>query len=726
MLMKKSFLLAAVAITVLAGCTDDTYLGNETPQLAEGTESAIAMGTGTPNYFTRAGESPESNFINGSDAASLLDNNFVVEGVKTVSGSMNKVFDHYNVNYVAGTANTTTSNLRNWEYVNQDQNIKGTESKLSSASEQSIKYWDYSASQYDFIAVSLGKGTGGSPATYATLTEIKYANLGNDGVTSGETEAVYTLSGDLEELKSAYIADLVTHYKSNSEGQSDYQQIVTPKFRSTAAKIRFGFYETVPGYSIKDVKFFNSSNTEVLASSVPQATLYGGTDFFPVSGGYTLSVYYPTVGYSNISNTDYNKAHVTIGPVGSVEKTSNVTIGALNYQTSRQGTESDVKYLGRTSATATYAVPTSVESGSIPASEGADNIYYELVLPNEDGQDLYLKVDYTLVSVDGSGEEIHVTGATAVVPKVYTKWLSNYAYTYLFKISQNTNGTTGGTTDPAGLYPITFDALVMDYGDGIQETVTTVATPSFTTYSKDVQPTANDEYLVGNNIYVSIEEMDGATFAALSPDNSKLYTATIEDGAAQVINEATVANAVANGVRLVAATGTYEEGKTYYTSDYAKVASPVTGESVADGTFVADAESADADVVAYLVTDANGKTLAVTAEDVLSIEEEIAAGDATDGNAVAGNFAMFTPSAQGIYVFEYTVPAVSYTGYEEYNTANGTELDADEYAALTEAEKIKIPAAKYYKIIKVVPDTNSTPAKTKDEVTDKQFGKRIG
>jgi hypothetical protein len=43
-------------------------------------------------------------------------------------------------------------------------------------------------------------------------------------------------------------------------------------------------------------------------------------------------------------------------------------------------------------------------------------------------------------------------------------WHPNYAYTYLFHITQDVNGTTGEEgVDPDKLYPITFDAKVAEY-----------------------------------------------------------------------------------------------------------------------------------------------------------------------------------------------------------------------------------------------------------------------
>ena len=72
----------------------------------------------------------------------LVHNNFVVEGIKTISSAPSEVFDNYNVNYSENTADKTASNTANWEYVAQSILTGKT-----GAAEQTIKYWDFAAKQ---------------------------------------------------------------------------------------------------------------------------------------------------------------------------------------------------------------------------------------------------------------------------------------------------------------------------------------------------------------------------------------------------------------------------------------------------------------------------------------------------------------------------------------------------------------------------------------------------
>lgn len=501
--MRKATFLAC-ALFALASCSEEQYVGDENLRQAnEMTEKPIVFTSSSANV-TRAEKT-------GADAATLLNNKFVVEGTKgSTSVATTVVFDNYNVNWTENTANTTTSNTNNWEYVGL--NVNSLASIYHEGDKQTIKYWDYSQPQYDFIAYSLGNGG-------ATATAITPSTATNS------TGGAYTIAGTTAQLKTVHIADLVTVKSDN------YGAPVELKFRNMAAKVRMGIYETIPGYSVKDVKFYADANTGT-TSSADNAILFASSSTLPTSGTYT--VYFPTVNKSSGDEgySDNNKAHVTFTAAASDGNQANQTFGALtaNYVVKEkyEDTETDAKlYLGKTSNTCTYA-------GTDP--------YYQDVLPYETGAALTLKVDYTLVSTDGTKETINITGATAVVPSIYTQWKPGYAYTYIFKISDNTNGLTNPEkTDKVGIHPITFDAVVVQVEDNVQETVTTVATPSITTYQHDpaVNASANNEYKAGD-IYVMV--MDGGTAktdlnGTTSPakDAAKLYTLSAAATEAEVM-----------------------------------------------------------------------------------------------------------------------------------------------------------------------------------------------
>lgn len=509
----KKYLFLAAAVTMMASCSDNNYVGDNTPNSPDGS-GAIAFGGGF-KAVTRGNTT-------GAQAADMLNKKFVVSGFKGDGTTMSTVFDNYIVNWVESTAGKTASNTSDWEYV-------GIAAAAPSAisGQQTIKYWDYSTSQYDFAAYSLGTNTSITSGT-PTSGQILVTSISP----KSPYAPTYTLQGSAVDLAKCYISDMVTVAKAN------YQKEVQLTFRPLGTKIRVGFYETVPGYSVKEVKFYTDDATTPISTgaSVTSATLFmpSGTVGFGSAGTYTVSF------ASNVAQVAFTKDEGA-----SVEKQQ--AFGNLTYKAKEGNEKGGDIYLGRSSNNASYA-----GSG------------YTTVLPNTTSGDvLELRVDYTLESIDGSGEEIKIHGAKAFVPATYTVWKPNYAYTYIFKISDNTNGWTSPTeTDPAGLYPITFDAIVAEALDANNEqtSITTVASPSITTYQKDHDITKDEYSAAKGKIYVQV--MVNGTLKNDLGTNGQLYTVATTGTA---ISEATVLDALniietgttgRNGITLTAETST--------------------------------------------------------------------------------------------------------------------------------------------------------------------------
>ena len=154
--MKKILFCSALAAVALSSCSSDDFMGDtqgSNPSAATAKEISFS---GEAGKTTRAGETI------GENAATALGNNFVVFGTKTVGGEAKNVYDNYCVSY---------SNSK-WNYV-------GT----FNSKDQTIKYWDYSASKYDFIAYSLGKGT--TKATATNITSTGYTLTGSADALAG-------------------------------------------------------------------------------------------------------------------------------------------------------------------------------------------------------------------------------------------------------------------------------------------------------------------------------------------------------------------------------------------------------------------------------------------------------------------------------------------------------------------------------------------------------------
>ena len=468
--MKKTYLILATAIVAFASCSDNTYMGDPDFGGNTGNGGAISFGGIAPQITRAAGTATD---------AKNLGYSFAVYATKTVSSTTSNVFAHnaigtpdansnhtpYWVWYNTDTHNTTASNTSNWEYVGAAGAKTIPESgTFTLPTTQEIKYWDYSASQYDFVAYKATVEEGTGDAKRPKITNY---------TTSGFTPA---------QLAGLYVADKIKVTSANNSpstpgtlpaAETKIGDIVQFTFRSSATKVRLGIYETVPGYVVQNVKFRPATSGE-------------GAEFIETTDNAKLSGTFN--GSSSSTEATYNVTY-------------NSTTGIAEFATSA----STSKFFDF--GTFASATPTALGESSTTPMWASGSSAYQSVLPNTDHvANMILYVDYDLYN-STSGETIHVYGAKAVVPSIYMKWNPNYAYTYLFKISNNTNGTTGTVgTSPAGLYPITFDAVTIAATDGQQVgTITTVSTPAITTYQNGSVSTEGITYANANGaIYITV------------------------------------------------------------------------------------------------------------------------------------------------------------------------------------------------------------------------------
>ena len=187
---------------------------------------------------------------------------------------------------------------------------------------------------------------------------------------------------------------------------------------------------------------------------------------------------------------------------------------------------------------------------------------YFTVLPTPSGTQaapILIKCDYTLTADDKSGETIEVKGATAAIPEAYSKWNTNTLYTYIFKISENTNGYTGDDPSHTGLYPITFDAAVAAEQFGTLGTITTFTTPSITTYQANSVTDDGIKYVANKEIEVTVTESTSGTIKNLSTGGTSegnvsiyMFTKEITEAEMQILgpNSGTAVNCKANSNKV--------------------------------------------------------------------------------------------------------------------------------------------------------------------------------
>lgn len=287
---------------------------------------------------------------------------FQVWGYKNMTSETQTVFPCYQVDWRVNSAATTTTNTSNWDYI-------GT------VAEQTIKFWDWSASAYRFFAVTGWSGAN-APAEIASYDAYKTYK-------SNETNTTYSVSmlvdaSDADEMaKSPYFSRLwystgnPTYYPDKQFGKP-----VTLEFVKPYTRVRFIYTYVYPreGIALSGQKFRPSVDVE--AAEVDKVKIVRKsvvTVTYPLSGVNTQESY----------STEPDE-----------DKSTRLEAFTEDYDPevkSKEYTTCDGGW---------YTVAPNVSQGS-----------------------------YTLtVSINGDVK-------TAVVPAEYMQWKPGYSYTYIFKIT---------------------------------------------------------------------------------------------------------------------------------------------------------------------------------------------------------------------------------------------------------------------------------------------------
>lgn len=494
--MKKNLFFAALALTALAGCTSDEFVGDQS--LQDSNENRAINFNPRSKAVTRATS-------NSGTVAQMLDGQMKIFGVKKTNGSgsdpatYSTVFDNYvlwsnttNVTTSNPDATTVTAEENGWEYVTASAHEYGSTGTTGTTGVQYIKYWDWSTDEYHFVA--------GSPVKHFSYT-ITAGEIASASVT-GIAGHINPNSGDAITTDPVYIAAPVKKQNAN------YGTDVQFSFTRQQAFVRVGVYEIISGYKITEIKFYpydessdawgsTPGNNIVLASKVTDPAKYfqGATN-----GTATVTYNWTTPSYT----FDYSSLTVQKNWYG----------GAYNYAAVSETPAWEM---------ATSSTETNVDKLYGKDSDRGTNGYFT-VIPMKSGgtaQPILVKCDYVLKALD-TDETIKVSGATAAIPAAFTYWNPNTTYTYLFKISDNTNGKTGSSQPYEGIYPITFDAVVTTEASGTEQGyITSVSTPSITTYQAGSVTTNGVQYTTANGaIYFTAQNDETGALLPLSALNN--------------------------------------------------------------------------------------------------------------------------------------------------------------------------------------------------------------
>ncbi len=438
----KKFAIATASLALLASCSSDTELTGK--QEIETKANAIGFEVLNRNgIITKAGEG----------RAQLHDSghyNFGVFAYKNNNSGGQEIMNNYLVGYNGANVTgpcvgyfmdnvQTTLNTSKWAYEklgSTDYTYEGTDGYykksdtfyMSNVANQYLKYWDKSSQSVEFYA-------------YAPYINGEEATATIDY--SSKTITIPIEDGYDDESKHEYM------FAYNEVDNGEYGHEVQLNFKRISARLNIKFYEDVKGYKVDILNLMEDDDSGVAAAPAKA-----------VESDNTTTYQYGTLYHKGGAKIDFSNTTPLLTVTGNSDETFNQTA------------QDHIK----------FAIPTGILPEEKTDAKASDTNYY--VIPANDVNTqtgLTFHVTYKLTSED-TGETIIVRNATVHVEYKYCKWQPNYVYTYIFRITKSSTGSTGPTdinpSDPSvgkpALYPIIFDDCTVEDWQNATETDTPV------------------------------------------------------------------------------------------------------------------------------------------------------------------------------------------------------------------------------------------------------------
>ena len=441
----KKFAIATASLALLASCSSDTELTGK--QEIETKANAIGFEVLNRNgIITKAGEgranlheSGHYNFgvfaykNNNSGGQEIMNNYLVGYNGANVTGSC--------VGYYMNNVQTTL-NTSNWAYEklgSTDYTYEGTDGYykksdtfyMSNVANQYLKYWDKSSQSVEFYAYA--PYINGEEATATINYSSKTITIPIEGIEDGYDD----------KSKHEYM------FAYNIVNNSQYGSQVQLNFKRISARLNIKFYEDVKGYKVDILNLMENDNSGVAAAPAKA-----------VESGNTTTYQYGTLYHKGGAEIDFSDTNPLLTVTGNPAETFN------------RDAQDHIK----------FAIPTETLTEEKTDAKASATDYYVIPANDDNTQTgLTFHVTYKLTSED-TGETIIVRNATVHVKYDYCKWQPNYVYTYIFRITKSSTGSTGPTdidpSDPSvgkpALYPIIFDDCTVEGWQNADETETPI------------------------------------------------------------------------------------------------------------------------------------------------------------------------------------------------------------------------------------------------------------
>ena len=484
--MKKIFYVAATA-AMLASCSTDFDLSEVFG--SGGTSETIGFQVQKGNNVTRATSLQNAGHYN-----------FGVFGYKE-SDKVNPIFPDYLVGYfdenlgyqtsgtTVGDKDGVEDGKSHWMYegLGKDEYFGTyagqalTRFYQSNNAKQYLKYWDKSATHTCFYAYAPYVGTENANSRVTYVDGVEQKATGSDTYVLNIPDGTLVAGYD-DPTKYEFM------YASKKVSADNYGHDVSLDFKRLVAKVNIKFWEDIPGYKVRIIGLKEGKDSVYAAAAIHKNS-DTGVDPTPTYKpyGYRAGKYYTKNGVKIKFNSNTAAADKILQYVGTTA--TNTT--PLQFAVPTESEIGTNRYMAAKSATDYYAIPKGINQRVLKSKDG-ETIKYENFPANPDGTgwgdvadaDLAktgftFHVSYELTAED-SGERIVVRNATVHVPYNYCNWEANTHYTYIFKITKNSNGSTDTNpdidpTDPdvptdQALYPIVFDnCTVQDWDENESE-----------------------------------------------------------------------------------------------------------------------------------------------------------------------------------------------------------------------------------------------------------------
>ncbi|MCR5269880.1 MAG: fimbrillin family protein [Prevotella sp.] len=446
--MKKLAFLTVTAVA-LASCSSDDLVDRSAAE----NEAPIAFSVEKKN-ITRA-----------TNLEALGHYNFGVWAYKYgASLTTQKVMDNYLVGYSDGAGNgydktnattwastigSETDHTSPWfyEYLGTTEYLNEVAAKgytkdqaayMSANANQYLRYWDLKYTNTNFYAYTPYRAAGVS------------FDESNKKITVANTAQVAGYNDpSLQEFMYA-----------GAQATNAELKDVKLNFKHLGAQVNLRFYEDVRGYKVQIIDVTDAKSGIQATPATKSSNTYTKADYYTSCGATidftTVGTPTATVNHTGATTTQDNLKFLI--PAG--------TTDGLTEYTSKLSTKYNV-------------IPEAVATGNTQNYAKSSTVYYPVAQPENSEVGFTFHVSYKLIAED-NGEEITVHNARVYVPakngsEFIAAWQPNTKYTYTFKITKDSKGTTDpddttiDITNPdvpatPTVYPIVFDgATVEDY-----------------------------------------------------------------------------------------------------------------------------------------------------------------------------------------------------------------------------------------------------------------------